>query len=35
MGEVTEIKGDDGITYSLYGKCHVGNCGPFTVLSIE
>jgi hypothetical protein len=35
LGEVTEIKADDGITYTLYGKCQVGKCGPFTVLSIE
>jgi len=35
QGQLTEIKGDDGISYTLYGKCQVGNCGPFTVLSIE
>ena len=35
MGQKTIIKGDDNIEYTLFGKCQVGNCGPFTVLSID
>lgn len=35
QGQKTEIKGDNGISYTLFGKCEVGNCGPFTVISIN
>lgn len=35
LGLITKIKGDNGITYTLYGKCQIGNCGPFTVISID
>lgn len=31
----TVIKGDDGVEYNIYGKCEVGNCGVFVVLSIS
>lgn len=34
QGQKTVIKGDDGATYILYGKCEVGQCGPFNVISI-
>jgi len=35
QGQKTEILGDDGVEYTLYGICKVGKCGPFEVLSIN
>lgn len=34
QGLKTTIKGDDNIEYTLYGRCQVGSCGPFFVISI-
>lgn len=35
LGQKTVIQGDDGITYTMYGKCEEGDCGPYRVLSIS
>jgi hypothetical protein len=35
QGQKTTIAGNDGVEYTLYGKCQVGNCGPFTIISIN
>ena len=34
LGQTTEVKTDNGMSFTFYGKCSVGNCGPFIVLSI-
>lgn len=31
----TIIKCTEGTEFTMYGKCQVGDCGPFKVLSIE
>ena len=34
LGQTTNVTTDGGIEFTFYGKCAVGPCGPFIVLSI-
>lgn len=35
LGLVTNVKTEEGMEFTFYGKCEVGPCGPFTVISIN
>lgn len=35
LGQTTKVTCSNGMEFTFYGKCEVGNCGPFTVLKLE